>query len=76
MIVDKVVPQESMDKLQAWEKLRFHVMFVGGDWQGTDSWRVIEKQMRNVGVKVVYFPYTDTTSSTIIKDVLSKVVGD
>ena len=29
--VDEVVPQTSMDKLQAWEKLRFEAMFHGSD---------------------------------------------
>ena len=37
--VDRVVPQESMDKMAAWEKYHFDVMFVGSDWQGTEKWK-------------------------------------
>lgn len=69
--VDKVVPQESMDKLSAWEELRFDVMFVGSDWQGTDKWNQYEKDFKKVGVDIVYFPYTKGTSSTKLRETLS-----
>jgi len=59
--VDKVVVQESMDKMEMWKKLKFDVMFVGSDWEGTDKWNAIEKQFTEVGVKIVYFPYTKTS---------------
>lgn len=73
--VDKVVPQESMDKLQAWKKYNFDVMFVGDDWKGTDSWKIIENQMKSVGAEVIYFPYTKTTSSILINECLLKLKG-
>ena len=68
--VDKVVPQENMDKMAAWEKLKFNVMFVGDDWKGTDKWKQFEKDFNKVGVKIIYFPYTKGTSSTLINEVL------
>lgn len=71
--VDEVVPQENMDKLAAWRKLHFSVMFVGDDWKGTEKWAAIEKQMADVGVKIVYFPYTKGTSSTLINDTLKRL---
>lgn len=71
--VDEVVPQENMDKLSAWRKLHFSVMFVGDDWKGTEKWAAIEKQMADVGVKIVYFPYTKGTSSTLINDTLKRL---
>ena len=33
--VDEVVPQTSMDKFAAWEKLRFNRLFHGNDWKGS-----------------------------------------
>ena len=33
--VDKVVPQFTMDKLEAWKNLHFDVMFHGSDWKGS-----------------------------------------
>ena len=71
--VDKVVVQESMDKMEMWKKLKFDVMFVGSDWEGTDKWNAIEKQFTEVGVKIVYFPYTKGTSSTLINETLIKL---
>lgn len=36
--VDAVVPQEDLDKFEAWKKLRFDVLFVGDDWYGSERW--------------------------------------
>lgn len=68
--VDKVIPQTDMDKMAAWENLHFNVMFVGDDWKNTPKWNDYEKRFEKVGVKIVYFPYTKTTSSTIIRETL------
>lgn len=71
--VDKVVPQENMNKILAWEKYKFDVMFVGSDWKGTEKWNNFEKQFREVGVDIIYFPYTKGTSSTKLREVLNKI---
>ena len=71
--VDEVVPQINMNKMEAWEKLHFNVMFVGDDWKGTPKWEAYEKQFAEVGVRIVYFPYTKGTSSTLINEVLLKL---
>lgn len=68
--VDAVVKQDNMDKFKMWEKLQFDIMFVGDDWKGTDKWNKLEEQFSGVGVKIVYFPYTKTTSSTLITETL------
>jgi|TARA_B100000902_G_C26557294_1_gene550159 glycerol-3-phosphate cytidylyltransferase len=70
--VDEVVPQEDMDKISHWEKLKFNVVFVGDDWQNTDKWNKIESDFNKIGVNVVYFPYTKGTSSTLINEILVK----
>jgi glycerol-3-phosphate cytidylyltransferase len=71
--VDRAVPQENMDKLSAWEKYQFDVMFVGDDWKGTEKWNTIEASLGAHGVSVVYFPYTEGTSSTLINEILIKM---
>lgn len=68
--VDAVIPQEDMDKFIQWEKVKFDVMFVGDDWFKSEKWEAIDKQFKDVGVRVVYFPYTKGTSSTLINNVL------
>ncbi len=68
--VDAVIAQDSMDKFAAWEKLKFDVMFVGDDWYKTEKWNTIENKFHEVSVRIVYFPYTKGTSSTILNEIL------
>jgi len=70
--VDAVVPQYDMDKLAAWKKLKFNVMFVGDDWHDTPKWQKIEEELKTVGVKIIYFPYTKGISSTLLNEMLLK----
>lgn len=71
--VDSVVPQENMDKFEMWRKLKFDVMFVGDDWFDTPKWEDLEAKFKEVGVRIVYFPYTKGTSSTILNETLKKI---
>jgi glycerol-3-phosphate cytidylyltransferase len=71
--VDAVVPQEDMDKFEMWKKLKFDVMFVGDDWYNSPKWEDLEKQFKEVDVRIVFFPYTKGTSSTLINQTLLKL---
>lgn len=71
--VDAAIPQESIDKFAAWEKLKFDILFVGDDWYQSESWQAMEEKFKSVGVKVVYFPYTKGVSSTVISQALKLV---
>lgn len=62
--VDKVVAQENKNKKEAWDKLKFNIMFVGSDWEGTPEWQFYESQFEPLGVEIVYLPHTDGISST------------
>ena len=64
--VDKAVPEENSDKLVAWDLYRFDVIFKGDDWKGTFKWLEYEREFSKLGVDVVYFPYTEGTSSTLL----------
>lgn len=68
--VDAVIPQESMNKLEIWQKLKFDIMIVGDDWHQTERWQELETRFHDLGVRIVYFPYTKGTSSTLINHVL------
>lgn len=68
--VDMVVPQVNYDKLEAWRNHKFNVMFVGDDWKGTSKWVALEQEFASVGVEIVYFPYSQQTSSTRIRTIL------
>ena len=65
--VDLAVPQSSLDKVLAWEKLKFNRLFVGDDWFGQDSWKTFEERLKIVGVQVTYLPYTGGTTSTQLR---------
>lgn len=71
--VDEVVPQVNYNKIEAWNNLKFDMMFVGDDWKGTEEWIRIENDFGKYEVEVVYFPYTLHTSSTVLRDILEKV---
>jgi len=71
--VDSVVSQENMDKFEMWKKLKYDVMFVGDDWYASDKWEELEKQFKEVGVRIVFFPYTKGTSSTLLNATLKKL---
>ena len=68
--VDKVVPQTTMDKMEAWKQLKFDVMFHGSDWKGSDMYNHIIEKFNNVGVKVIFLPHTKGVSSTLLTEVL------
>ena len=71
--VDAVIPQSSMDKLEAWKKLKYDILFVGDDWYETKKWNDIENELKSNGVKTIYFPYTKGVSSTLINDILKNL---
>jgi len=71
--VDEVVAQESMNKMEAYRKLKFDALFHGSDWQGSDMYNKIIDEFSLVGVDVVFFPHTDGISSTIIREKQVKI---
>ncbi len=71
--VDEVVPQTSMNKMEAWEKLRFDVLFHGSDWKGSEMYNRMIEEFSRVGVDVVFLPHTAGISSTMLSEVLHKI---
>lgn len=71
--VDEVVPQTSLDKVETWEQLHFNKIFHGNDWKGSAMYNRIEDELVKRGVEIVYFPYTEGTSSTVLSEVLQKL---
>jgi glycerol-3-phosphate cytidylyltransferase len=73
--VDAAIQQSDMDKFAMWERIKFDIMFVGDDWYNTPKWQENDKKFKEVGVKIIYFPYTKGTSSTLINEILLKERG-
>jgi glycerol-3-phosphate cytidylyltransferase len=74
--VDRVVPQESRNKMDAYLKYNFDVIFVGDDWRGKPLWNELEVDLLKTGSVVSYIPYTKKVSSTLLKQVLTKITKD
>lgn len=70
--VDKVVPQTSMNKMDAYKELKFDALFHGSDWQGSDMYNQIVEEFAAVGVDVVFLPHTEGISSTLIREKTNK----
>jgi glycerol-3-phosphate cytidylyltransferase len=68
--VDLAVAQESMDKMDAHNRYKFNIMFVGDDWYQSDKWREFDREFEERNVRIIYFPYTKTTSSTLVNEIL------
>jgi len=65
--VDEVHAETVPDKLDTWELLHFNRIFKGDDWRGTPKGDKLERDFAEVGVEVVYFPYTVHTSSSRLR---------
>lgn len=68
--VDEAVVEDTTHKLEMWERLKFHVIVKGDDWKGTDRGDKLEQDFAAVGVEVAYVPYTQQTSSTLLRRIL------
>ena len=78
--VDRVV-ESCLEDSDAWDRHHFDVLFVGSDYKGTERFRKYEEYFKDKGVEIMYFEYTQGTSSTqirekIIKEALSTGEGE
>jgi len=62
--VDEVIPQEDKDKQKVVDQYHIDAISVGDDWKG---------KYPPVTCEMVYFSYTESVSSTILKDTLKLI---
>ncbi|HEY3438545.1 MAG TPA: adenylyltransferase/cytidyltransferase family protein [Actinotalea sp.] len=72
-IVDEAVAEVLPNKIDTWRTLPFDVIFKGDDWRGTPKGNKLEKDFAEVGVRVIYFPYTIHTSSSLLRQALARL---
>lgn len=70
--VDKVVDSCREDS-DAWDLWHFDRLFVGSDYKGTERFNRYEEFFKDKKVKIVYFPYTQGTSSTQIRAAMTRL---
>lgn len=66
--VDEVVPQTNMDKMDAYRRLKFDVLFHGSDWKNSDMYNRIVEEFEGLGVDIVFLPHTEGVSSSDIAE--------
>ena len=71
--VDQVIASEPEDS-DVWAKgiVKYDFLFVGSDYKGSERFNRYEEYFKDKGVKIVYFPYTQGTSSTQLRKALEK----
>ena len=64
--------EETLDKMLAWKRFGFNILFSGSDWKGTERFLETEKQFKdnNVKLDVIFFDYTVGVSTSDIKKTL------
>lgn len=73
--VDKVVDSCPEDS-DAWDLWHYDRLFVGSDYKGTERFNRYEEYFKDKGVEIVYFPYTQSTSSTQIRNTVQLKMED
>ena len=73
--VDEVLEDRSADKREAWKRRPFDVIFKGADWEDTLKGRRLEEEMGSIGVRVEYLPYTAHTSSSLLRETLTRLAN-
>jgi len=71
--VDEVVSVENTDKIYAFEKYDYDIIFVGNDHENEPVWQEIDNHLRKHGAKVFYIPYTEHISSSKLSEVISRL---
>ena len=73
--VDKCVISTTLDKIVSWELFRYDAIFIGDDWKGNSRWEDTKNKLGEVGVDVIFLPYTEGINSTelrVVKNVAIK----
>lgn len=73
--VDEAVTASDEDS-DDWERFHFDMLFVGSDYKGSERFRRYEEFFADKNVRIVYFPYTDTTSSSKIRALIDNGLTD
>ncbi len=68
--VDEVVITSTLDKKEIWNQVRFDEIYIGDDWKGNARWEKTGEDMKELGVRLVFLPYTKDTSSTMLREKL------
>ncbi len=69
--VDKAIESFSEDS-DAYNAINYDFLFVGSDYKGSERFNRYEEYFADKGVKIIYFPYTNGTSSTQLREKITE----
>ena len=71
--VDEVVAiTDTPSRLEEWKRRKFDCFFSGDDYRGNEYWAWEKKELNKLGADIVFFPYTESQSSTRIREKLGR----
>lgn len=66
------IPPGRSNTDEAYRRYQFDVQFSGSDYEHDEGWLAKKEFLQKQGSDMVFFPYTQSTSSTKIKDLINK----
>ena len=72
--VDEVIPVDfhNTNKVDAWHLYHFDVCYSGDDHEHEECFQMEKKGLQELGSDMIFLPYTKSTSSTQIKNLITK----
>lgn len=69
--VDKVIIEDDVDKIKAWNEIHYDILFKGSDWKNSSEFTKYENFFFDKGVEICFFEYTPGISSSKIREKLN-----
>lgn len=66
------IPLEDGSSDEAYRRYQFDVQFAGSDYADSPWWQAKREEFQKKGSDIVFFPYTESTSSTKLKSLIEK----
>ncbi|MGM0123411.1 glycerol-3-phosphate cytidylyltransferase [Enterococcus sp. AZ194] len=64
--VDEVHLMNNLDKIDAYDKFKFDVVFIGSDYKNSQRYKDAKEALTKKGVSLEFLQYTEHVSSTIL----------
>ena len=62
------IPEDRPNTEDAFHRYHFDAQFTGSDYENDPDWLARKVFLNQHGAEMVFFPYTETVSSTMIKE--------
>ena len=64
--VDQVFIANTLDKKEIYKLVKFDAIFIGDDWKNDERWIKTQEEFAKINVDVVFLPYTQGISTTLL----------